>query len=242
MKSCAKTDVGRKRTINQDNVYRTDQPIGRLPNLYIVADGMGGHNAGDYASRTCVEILIESVKMSAALTPIGVLQEAIHKANEEIYQRSCEDPSLEGMGTTVVVATIFGSKMYVANIGDSRLYLLNSTIIHQVTEDHSLVEAMVRNGELKKEEARTHPNKNIITRALGTDRQVTADFFEVTLKENDIVLMCTDGLSNMLEDQEILHIVNHYSESLMATAAQLVKEANEHGGKDNIGIVLMHLS
>ncbi len=241
MKSCAKTDVGRKRTINQDNVYRMDQPIGSLPNLYIVADGMGGHNAGDYASRTCIEILPESVQISSVLTPIGVLQEAINKANEEIYRRSCEDPLLEGMGTTVVVATVFGNKMYVANIGDSRLYLLNQTTIHQVTEDHSLVEAMVRNGELKKEEARVHPNKNIITRALGTDKQVTADFFEVTLKENDIVLMCTDGLSNMLEDQEILHIVNSYSESLMATAAQLVKEANECGGKDNIGIVLMRL-
>ncbi len=241
MKSCAKTDVGRKRTINQDNVYRMDQPIGSLPNLYIVADGMGGHNAGDYASRTCIEILPESVQISSILTPIGVLQEAINKANEEIYRRSCEDPLLEGMGTTVVVATVFGNKMYVANIGDSRLYLLNQTTIHQVTEDHSLVEAMVRNGELKKEEARVHPNKNIITRALGTDKQVTADFFEVTLKENDIVLMCTDGLSNMLEDQEILHIVNSYSESLMATATQLVKEANECGGKDNIGIVLMRL-
>ncbi len=241
MKSCAKTDVGRKRTINQDNVYRMDQPIGSLPNLYIVADGMGGHNAGDYASRTCIEILPESVQISSILTPIGVLQEAINKANEEIYRRSCEDPLLEGMGTTVVVATVFGNKMYVANIGDSRLYLLNQTTIHQVTEDHSLVEAMVRNGELKKEEARVHPNKNIITRALGTDKQVTADFFEVTLKENDIVLMCTDGLSNMLEDQEILHIVNSYSDSLMATATQLVKEANECGGKDNIGIVLMRL-
>ena len=241
MKSCAKTDVGRKRTINQDNVYRMDQPIGSLPNLYIVADGMGGHNAGDYASRTCIEILPESVQISSILTPIGVLQEAINKANEEIYRRSCEDPLLEGMGTTVVVATVFGNKMYVANIGDSRLYLLNQTTIHQVTEDHSLVEAMVRNGELKKEEARVHPNKNIITRALGTDKQVTADFFEVTLKENDIVLMCTDGLSNMLEDQEILHIVNSSSESLMATATQLVKEANECGGKDNIGIVLMRL-
>lgn len=241
MKSCAKTDVGRKRTINQDRVYRTDQQIGSLPNLYIVADGMGGHNAGDYASKTCVEILPESVQISSVLTPIGVLQEAINKANEEIYRRSCEDPLLEGMGTTVVVATVLGDKMYVANIGDSRLYLLNQTTIHQVTEDHSLVEAMVRNGELKKEEARLHPNKNIITRALGTDRQVTADFFEVTLKEHDLVLMCTDGLSNMLEDQEILHIVNSYSENLMETAVQLIKEANEHGGKDNIGIVLMHL-
>lgn len=239
MRSCAKTDVGRKRTVNQDSVYRSDQPIGILPNLYIVADGMGGHKAGDYASRNCVEIISESVRTSSVLTPLGVLQEAISKANEEIYRRSCEDPNLEGMGTTVVAATVIDNSMYVANIGDSRLYLLNSSAIRQVTEDHSLVEAMVRNGELQKEEARVHPHKNIITRALGTERQVTADFFEVTLKENDIVLMCTDGLSNMLEDQEIFHIVKDYSESLMATAAQLVKEANEHGGKDNIGIVLI---
>lgn len=241
MRSCAKTDIGSKRKINQDSVYRMDQPIGNLPNLYIVADGMGGHNAGDYASRTCVEVLSESVRTSSVPTPLGILQEAISRANQEVYQRSCEDPSLQGMGTTVVVATVIGNSMYVANIGDSRLYLLNSSMIRQVTEDHSLVEAMVRNGELQKEEARVHPNKNIITRALGTDRQVTADFFEVTLQESDIVLMCTDELSNMLEDQEILHIVNSYSESLMATAAQLVKEANEHGGKDNIGIVLIRL-
>lgn len=241
MRSCAKTDVGSKRTVNQDSVYRMDQPIGNLPNLYIVADGMGGHNAGDYASRTCVEVLSESVRTSRVPTPLGILQEAIGRANEEVYRRSIEDPSMQGMGTTVVVATVLGNSMYVGNIGDSRLYLLNSSAIRQVTEDHSLVEAMVRNGELPKEEARLHPNKNIITRALGTERQVMADFFEVTLKENDIVLMCTDGLSNMVEDQEILQIVNNYSESLMATAAQLVRKANEHGGKDNIGIVLIRL-
>lgn len=239
MRSCSKTDVGRKRKVNQDSVYRTDYPIGILPNLYIVADGMGGHNAGDYASRVCVETLAESVRTSKILTPIGVLQEAINKANEVIYRHSRENPELEGMGTTMVVATVLGQSMYLANIGDSRLYLLNSDTIRQVTEDHSLVEAMVRNGEIQKEEARLHPNKNIITRALGTSRTVIADFFEVTLKENDVVLMCTDGLSNMLEDEEILQIVNDYSESLMATAAQLVKEANEHGGKDNIGVVLI---
>ena len=241
MRSCSKTDVGRKRKVNQDSVYRTDQPIGSLPNLYIVADGMGGHNAGDYASRTCVEVLSESVRSSRILTPIGVLQEAIQKANEEIYSRGMKDPALEGMGTTMVAATVLGDVMYLANIGDSRLYLLNSGMIRQVTEDHSLVEEMVQSGELRKEEARLHPHKNIITRALGTSRQVTADFFEVTLKKEDIVLMCTDGLSNMLEDEEILQIVNDYSESLMATAAKLVEEANEHGGKDNIGIVLMRL-
>lgn len=241
MRSCAKTDVGSKRTMNQDCVYRMDQPIGNLPNLYIVADGMGGHNAGDYASRTCVEVLSDSVRKSRIPTPLGILQEAIGKANETVYRRSLEDPSMQGMGTTVVVATVIGHNMYVGNIGDSRLYLLSDSAIRQVTEDHSLVEAMVRHGELQREEARIHPNKNIITRALGTDRQVMADFFEVTLKESDIVLMCTDGLSNMVDDQEILQIVSSYSESLMATAAQLVREANEHGGKDNIGIVLIRL-
>jgi len=238
MRSCAKTDVGRKRLVNQDRVFRTDNSVGILPNLYLVADGMGGANAGDYASRVCVELLTESVRASSVMTPVGVMQEAITKANAGVYKRSCEEAGMEGMGTTLVAATVIDGIMYVANIGDSRLYLIKHGAIRQVTEDHSLVEEMVINGEISREQARTHKNKNIITRALGTASQVTPDFFEVTLREGDIVLMCTDGLTNMLEDEEILHIVNGQPDLDLALQ-QLIDEANRQGGRDNIGVVLL---
>jgi len=224
--------------MNQDSVFRTDQQIGRLSNLYIVADGMGGHNAGDFASRECVEVLSESVRLSTAITPMEVLKEAIAKANADVYRQAQQSEEMQGMGTTLVVATIQEESICVANIGDSRLYILDSEQIRQVTVDHSLVETMVQSGQITREQARVHENKNIITRALGTSRRVMPDFFQVRLQKGNIVLMCTDGLSNMLEDEEILHIVN--SQPDIDKALQLlIDEANEQGGRDNIGIVLI---
>lgn len=239
MRSCAKTDVGRRRTMNQDSVFRTDQQIGGLSNLYIVADGMGGHNAGDFASRDCVEVLSESVRLSTVGTPpIEILKGAIAKANADVYRRAQQSEEMQGMGTTLVAATIQEGNICVANIGDSRLYILDSEQIRQVTVDHSLVETMVQSGQITREQARIHENKNIITRALGTSRRVMPDFFQVRLQKGNIVLMCTDGLSNMLEDEEILYIVNSQPD-IDKALQRLIDEANEQGGRDNIGIVLI---
>lgn len=238
MNSFSITDIGMKRKVNQDYVFREENPIGRLPNLFIVADGMGGHNAGDYASRYSVQIATEQIKKSNLKTPIGILEEAIKAANEELFKRSNEQKELEGMGTTFVAATIYGKNMYVANIGDSRLYLIRNEI-RQVTEDHSLVEAMIKTGEIKRKDARFHPNKNIITRAVGTGKQVIADYFEIELVEKDIVLMCSDGLSNMLDDEEIKVIVKQYSDNLVSAARHLIDKANQLGGKDNIAIIII---
>lgn len=239
MKSFSVTDVGLKRTVNQDYVFSSEQEIGKLPNLFIVADGMGGHNAGDYASKYCVQSVMDYITNSKDVTAISILDNAIKYANKMLRQKSALDEALEGMGTTMVAATIFDKRMIVANIGDSRLYVLNNQI-KQITKDHSLVEIMVESGEINAKDARFHPNKNVVTRAIGgIDDNACADFFEVDLNEGDIVLLCSDGLSNMLGDDEILELVQSSSDDLEETGRNLIKQANDHGGKDNIAIILM---
>ncbi|HHV11938.1 MAG TPA: Stp1/IreP family PP2C-type Ser/Thr phosphatase [Clostridiales bacterium] len=237
MKAFSITDIGERRRINQDYVYCSETAVGILPNLFVVADGMGGHNAGDYASRFCVEFFRQKIEESDMTTPVSAIKYALAKTNEALLSKAQEQIDLEGMGTTFVVATIFGHEMYVANIGDSRLYVIGKDM-KQITEDHSLVEAMVKTGEIERSEARVHPNKNIITRALGANEEVEPDFFEVGLEEGDIVLMCSDGLTNMLEDETIEQIIRE-NEDLETAAATLVKYANQNGGKDNIAIIIV---
>lgn len=242
MKAFSVTDIGMKRKINQDYVFSSENAVGNFPNLFIVADGMGGHKAGDYASRNCVETVVESVKNSRLKTPVGVLEEAIGTANKRIFSDAASNSELEGMGTTLVAAVIAENNvLYVANIGDSRLYIVNDKEIRQITEDHSLVEEMVRNGEIERSEARFHPNKNIITRAVGISQNVIPDYFEVQLQEDDTVLICSDGLSNMVDEDVIKRIINRYMDEVGKAADILVKTANENGGKDNISIVLVQV-
>ena len=203
LKTFSITDIGRKRKVNQDFVYSSERFVGPLPNLFLVADGMGGHNAGDYASRLAVETIVERSSGSLETNPLRVLDEAVQSANGLVRKRAQETPELQGMGTTGVAAVIDGRELYVANVGDSRLYIVNSGEIRQITKDHSWVEEMVRRGGIGKAEARNHPDKNIITRAVGAEETVRIDFFQVLLQEGDVILMCTDGLTNMLEDEEI---------------------------------------
>lgn len=237
MKSYCITDVGQKKATNQDFVYRSDEPVGNLPNLYIVADGMGGHKAGDYASHYMAETLIESVTEDEEKNPIKIIRKAIEQANEKVLEKSLSDEELAGMGTTVVVATVIGHYLYVANVGDSRLYLITDKIT-QITKDHSLVEEMVRIGEINREQARNHPDKNIITRAVGIEKKVKIDFFDMRLEKGNLILMCSDGLSNMLEDSQIEKIIKKGGE-LSEIAGELVEQANQNGGKDNIAVILI---
>ncbi|MCR5282897.1 MAG: Stp1/IreP family PP2C-type Ser/Thr phosphatase [Lachnospiraceae bacterium] len=241
MKAYSVTDIGRRRQLNQDFVYCSSTPVGNMPNLFIVADGMGGHKAGDYASRYTVETIEREIKASFEKNPSIIIKKAIQTANKEIRERAAEDPNLYGMGTTVVVATVIGRFLQVANVGDSRLYVANSKEIRQITRDHSLVEEMIRLGGLNREEARLHPDKNIITRAIGATETVEVDFFTVELNPSDKILMCSDGLTNMVEDRRILEILNKFpnDKTLVETAHALIDEANENGGKDNIGVVLV---
>ena len=237
MKTFSITDTGITRDMNQDYYFSSDTPVGNLPNLYIVADGMGGHKAGDYASRYTIERIVASVMRSGLQEPVAILKGAIRKANELLVDESKEDESKRGMGTTVVIATIMENKMIVANVGDSRLYVVGSSM-RQVTRDHSLVNEMVRLGEINAAEARIHPDKNIITRAIGASATVEADFFEVDLEKDSQILMCTDGLTNMVRDEEIFRIMNG-EETLEEKAEILVRTANANGGRDNITVMII---
>ena len=236
MKTFSKTDIGRKREVNQDYVFVSDQPVGNIPNLLIVADGMGGHNAGDYASKFVVQVLKKELEKSREDGPRAMLKKAIASANHQLIAESKTDAKLEGMGTTLVAATVIEHTLYFANVGDSRLYLLNDEI-RQLSKDHSLVQEMVRLGGLNAEEAKHHPDKNIITRAIGVKEDIEIDFFEYRLKKGDIILMCTDGLSNMVEDEEIFQIVRSSRDAVEAVE-QLIERANSNGGKDNIGVIV----
>ncbi|MCM1120637.1 MAG: Stp1/IreP family PP2C-type Ser/Thr phosphatase [bacterium] len=237
MKTFSITDIGRKRKQNEDYVFTSERAIGNLPNLFIVADGMGGHKAGEYASKYTVETICNCIERSFEKNPVLILRKAIETANVHIRLRASEDISLKGMGTTVVAATCLGRYLQIANVGDSRLYIVNSEI-RQITRDHSLVEEMVRMGSIDREAARNHPDKNIITRAIGASDAVEADFFTVELEVGDIVLMCSDGLTNMLEDEEIREILSGPRE-LEEKAKGLIEAANAHGGKDNIAVILI---
>ena len=236
MKIFSATDIGQKRQMNQDYIYTSAEPVGNLPNLFVVADGMGGHNAGDFASRYGVSVLVETVKKDKNFNPVKIIRNAIEEANREILQQAHENASMSGMGTTMVAATVVGGYAYVANVGDSRLYLAGSTM-RQITQDHSLVAEMVRLGELRPEEAVNHPDKNIITRAVGTSEDVKIDFFDVKLESGDQILICSDGLTNMVSDRDIYEILR--SGPGEDRAQELVDQANANGGKDNIAVIVI---
>lgn len=236
MKTFSKTDIGMVREVNQDYVYVSDSPIGKLPNLFVVADGMGGHKAGEFASRYTVEVVKDELARSTEDGPEAMIRQAITSANQKLLETARQDSKLEGMGTTLVVATVIDRTLYFANVGDSRLYLLNDDI-KQISKDHSLVQEMVRLGGIRQEDAKHHPDKNIITRAIGASDKLEIDFYEYRLKKEDIILMCTDGLSNMVEDEEILHIVKS-SRDVVEAVERLIERANQNGGSDNIGVVV----
>ena len=236
MKYYAMTDVGRRREVNQDYVYATDQPVGPFPNLLVVADGMGGHKAGDFASKFTVEVVRRELEASRKGKPETILKRIIQTANEELIEAASQDVKLEGMGTTLVAATVIGNTLHFANIGDSRLYLIDDNI-RQLSKDHSLVEEMVRLGGIKAEDARNHPDKNIITRAMGVKTEAEADFYEFRIKRGDVILMCTDGLSNMVEDEDMFGLVKG-ARDIVEAVQMLMDRANSNGGRDNIGVVL----
>lgn len=183
------------------------------------------------------ETIVEVISKSDETEPVSLLEEAIQTANASLLVRAGEDEGRKGMGTTIVALTILGNRLYIANVGDSRLYVVNQKI-RQITRDHSLVEEMVRLGEMDKEVARDHPDKNIITRAIGALPEVVIDFFEVEMEEGDIILMCSDGLTNMVEDEDIRKIIMGQRDTV-EKAEKLVEAANHNGGKDNITVIVI---
>ena len=237
VKAFSITDIGKKRQLNQDNLYASPEAVGNLPNIFLVADGMGGHRAGGYASSCAVATILKSVRESKKTRIPEILTDAIRKANEVIEQLAGEDERFAGMGTTVVAACIEGNTLVAANVGDSRLYVANGGI-EQITEDHSLVQEMVKVGGINQEEARSHPKKNIITRAVGLEEHLKVDCFEKDLVPGNIVLLCSDGLTDMLEDEEIYRILVAKGD-VRSRAEALIQAANDHGGRDNIAVIVV---
>lgn len=237
MKSFGLTDKGLVREFNEDHFYRCDKPIGNLHNLYVVADGMGGHNAGDIASKLAVAYMIKYIEESDEKDLRVLLIDAVLFANEQVYQEGISKIELNGMGTTLVACTINDNIAHVINIGDSRLYVMTDEF-KQITADHSVVEELFRAGHITKAESIAHPDRNIITRAIGAEGTAQVDYFEVNLKDVNLIVMCTDGLNKMVQDEAIANILKA-DESLESIAHRMVDGAIELGGSDNITVVLV---
>lgn len=234
------TDIGRRREMNQDFIFSSDLPLGSLSCLYLVADGMGGHQAGELASKYTAETVVDYVAQAKEDDPEELLRDACKVANTRIRMMAARHREYYGMGTTLVGCTVCGDSLLVFNIGDSRLYVYKEDL-RQITVDHSLVEEMVMAGTLSRKQARVHPERNVITRAVGVEDRIRVDFFRVPLDECGLVLICSDGLTTMIEDEEIAEILAK-DLTLEEKATVLVKRANEAGGSDNISVILVDTS
>jgi len=226
------TDTGRRRRRNEDS-FVLDPP------LFAVADGMGGAQAGEVASRLAAAAFREYHEADS-LAPEERVEALVQEANRRIYARSREDANATGMGTTVTAALLEGDSVAIGHVGDSRAYRIRGDRLEQLTQDHSLVADLMRSGRLTQEEADAHPQRSVITRALGTDPEVDVDTLAVGLEPGDVFLLCSDGLTTMVPDEEILRIV-HESGSLEGAAKALVKAANKRGGEDNVTVVLFRV-
>jgi len=227
-----RSDIGRIRSSNEDVGYASKE-LG----LFVVADGMGGHNGGEVASQTALHELLQACSWDEIRTPEDLI-EPLSRVNQAVWEKSQADPALRGMGTTLTMAKVVGDTVLVGHIGDSRAYVINPQgQLRQVTEDHSLVEELVRTGSLSKGEALTHPQRNYLTRALGTQPRVKIDVIGFRLNPGDICLLCTDGLTRELEPRDIGRTVIE-APDLQSAANTLVDLANARGGRDNVTVVL----
>ncbi|MBV8822453.1 MAG: Stp1/IreP family PP2C-type Ser/Thr phosphatase, partial [Ktedonobacteraceae bacterium] len=237
------TDVGRKRSHNEDNMaYVTPQDtqvVTKKGSLFIVADGMGGHAAGEIASELAVETISNAYYQDDNENVATALLYAIKRANTLIHQRSAENMLRSGMGTTCVAMVICGNVAYIANVGDSRAYIVHGGQIKQVSQDHSWVAEQVRAGLLTEDQARSHAQRNVITRCLGTQTEVEVDIFAEVVEEHDTIVLCTDGLSGLVNDVELCTIAEQYAPQ--ESVYHLVERANEHGGPDNITAIVVRI-
>lgn len=239
MQIAYRTAIGKRRKDNEDSVgiFTNQQGV----KLAIIADGIGGNQGGDVASEMAVTHIGHSFKLSNAKTIDETkdwLQKQIASENQDIRNRSEQFIDLKGMGTTVVLAVIFNQTVLIGNIGDSRGYLLRDHVFSQVTEDHSLVNELIKRGELSRQAARVHPKKNVITRSLGIEKAVQIDTHYLELTDNDMLLLCSDGLTDMVNDDQIQAVLENEA-ALQDKCDQLVKLANDAGGLDNISVVLI---
>ena len=226
------SDTGRKRRRNEDN-YVVEPP------LFAVADGMGGAQAGEVASKLAASALEHD--SAAAQGGLEHVTELIQEANRRVYDRSTSDPSASGMGTTMTVALVEDMSVLLGHVGDSRAYLLRGDRMEQLTEDHSLVNELLKSGKLSAEEAQVHPQRSVITRAVGTDPDVDVDAFSIDAEDGDVFLLCSDGLTDMVEDEAILDLLYKHRDDLDRAVKSLVAAANRGGGEDNITAIAFRI-
>lgn len=233
-----RSDVGKNRTTNEDYVnWFTNS--GNQP-LMLLCDGMGGHRAGDVASEMAVSHMGQAWKETAFSTPESVsvwLLHAVQKVNKLIFQKSLDFVDLDGMGTTLIAATYVKGQLVIAHVGDSRAYLYRDFLFKQLTEDHSLVHELVKSGELTDEEARNHPQRNFITRAVGVKEQIQVDLTSMPIQSGDVLLLCTDGLSSVLSDEDLKKVLKNWM-TIDEKASDYIRLANEAGGPDNISVLI----
>jgi PPM family protein phosphatase len=227
------SDTGRRRLRNEDNYVVA-------PPLFAVADGMGGAQAGEVASKLAASALEGGD--SDGLSGLERLDALIQEANRRIYDRASSDPTASGMGTTITVALVEGMTVAIGHVGDSRAYLVRGERMEQLTEDHSLVNELLKSGKLSEEEAQMHPQRSVITRAVGTDPDVDVDAFTIEAENDDVFLICSDGLTDMVEDEDILELVHQHRDDLDKAVKALVAAANRVGGDDNITAVAFRVS
>lgn len=226
MKMYGATDIGLVRLTNQDNFY-----VDKSGKWAVVADGMGGHNGGEIASSMTVEEIKKSMSQG-----IG-LKESITNANTLVYKEATENPELLGMGTTVVLCEMLRDRVNIAHVGDSRAYLFHDGKLEQLTKDHSIVQQLIDSGTITEEQAKYHPQRNLITRAVGTEKTIVVDYTSVDISKGDSILICSDGLSSYVDENEILDVLKTGKSS--ETVVGLIDAAKQNGGKDNITVVLI---
>ena len=241
MRVLVKTDVGKARDLNEDSYYvpQEDDDL----KLFIVADGMGGYNGGEIASSLAIKAAKNYIETNFISTPkdresiLELIKSSMQYANMVVYEKSKEDDELKGMGTTLEICFIYENKMYIGHIGDSRIYRIRKHIIRKLTNDHSYVETLVKDGKITKEEAKTHPKKNMLMKALGCTEYIEPDVFVRGFLKDDIVLMSSDGLTNMIDEQEIFNIITNNKEN---ASEMLIQKANDNGGYDNITALIVY--
>ena len=241
-KGISRTDIGKVRAKNQDAIFVRDEPFGGLDNLYIVADGMGGHKAGEIASKMAIEAFCEYIEKNHALVKEENLENHLKMgvvfANSQVFSAQRLNPDWKGMGTTFSACAFKNNKLFYAHVGDSRIYSFAKKEITPVSHDHTFVAEMLRFGKITETEAQIHPHKNILTRALGTESTILTDAGSFPVSEDMKILICSDGLSNMVSDKEILEIMNRDTDD-GAKADALLALALENGGKDNISLIIV---
>jgi serine/threonine protein phosphatase PrpC len=243
LRFAAGTDTGLIRNSNEDS-YRIIPESSQNPCVVIIADGMGGHNCGEVASRMTVDYISEFIERSGSLLfsspDIGAeVRRIVAETNTAVFEASLTRPEASGMGTTLTMAVIIGSKVTVAHVGDSRLYMAHNDTMQQMTQDHSYIEELIKNGTLTREEAERHPRKHVITRAIGSSRDLEIDILDFEAQEGDVLLLCTDGLTNMICENEIYNIIKD-SEPQKA-CEQLIEAAKSKGGEDNITVIVYQM-